>query len=64
MKTMIETLREQSEVTFYNKNGGDSLFVRVYSDGGVKIEGNNCIEFFGNIDDACSFLKRNGYVKK
>ena len=59
MKTIIETLKRDTEVNF--NIDGEEMFARLYSDGGVKIEGNNSLEFFDNIEEASKYLKK--YIK-
>lgn len=61
MKSIIETLSNQSEVEFIKDK--ETLFVRVYSDGKVKVENENVLKFFDDIEKASTYLLENGFTK-
>ena len=50
------------ELELFNKDG-DQLNVRVYKDGGVKVEGMNVREDFDNTTQAWNFLLKHGYTQ-
>lgn len=52
----------EKEQELFDKDG-DQLNVRVYKDGGVKVEGLNVRKDFDNITEAWNFLVRNGYTR-
>lgn len=60
MKSIIEILSNQSEVEF--SKGKEILFVRVYSDGKVKVENENVLIFFDNIEKASAYLIDNEFT--
>lgn len=51
----------EKELELFNKDG-DQLNIRVYKDGGVKVEGLNVRKDFDNTTEAWNFLVRNGYT--
>ena len=61
MKSIIEILSNQSEVEF--TKGKETLFVRVYSDSKVKVENENVLKFFDDIEKASTYLFENGFTK-
>lgn len=61
MKSIIEILSNQSEIEF--TKGKEILFVRVYSDGKVKVENENVLKFFDSIEKASIYLFENGFTK-
>lgn len=52
----------EKELELFDKDGGQ-LNVRVYKDGGVKVEGLNVRKDFDNTTEAWNFLVRNGYTR-
>lgn len=51
----------EKELELFNKDG-DQLNIRVYKDGGVKVEGLNVRKDFDSKTEAWNFLVRNGYT--
>lgn len=58
----MKSLLTQSEGDLKSKDGED-LSYRVYSDGGVKIEGLNMREDFSSIEEADIFISNNNISK-
>lgn len=63
-KSTADILKKGVEADFVNREGDESVFVRVYDDGSVKVQGSNIHRLFKNADEAGSFLDRNGFSKK
>ena len=55
MHTLFQKASEGTLIT----SQGEELNYRVYSDGGVKVEGLNMFENFNSMEEATSFIQKN-----